>query len=226
MQVHNLALRTAASAALLALAPALASATPACGGSSFSTCASVNITKTLLSNGNVRIRIEVLNQAGLGGTFDRVTITRLGLWGLDSARYVPGSLVVGGAAEESDWRLAALSAADDSVPKELRMRSDLRGVRLRPGVVLGLRQEQPASFEFDLAGVPIDSVNVNNWELHFEADGCSTDMVAQNGTLNEAKQDRALCEPVMTPEPGTLLFFTTGLAGLSSFQWLRRRRRK
>lgn len=226
MQVTKLALRAATWAALLALTPALARATPACGGSSFATCASVSITKTLLSNGNVRIRIEVLNQAGLAGTFDRVSITRLGLWGLDSARYVPGSLVVGGSAEATDWRLATLSPEDDSIPKELRMRPDLRGVRLQRGIVLGLKQLQPASFEFDLTGVPIDSVNVQNWELHFEADGgCSTDMVAHNGTLNEARQDRALCEPVMTPEPSTLLFFATGLAGLSGLRWIRRRAR-
>ena len=228
MRLYKMATRAVA-IALLIIAPSAAHATPACGGSTFATCASVNITKTLLSNGNVRIRIEVLNQAGLAGTYERMTITRLGLWGLsDSARYVAGSLTVGGDAVETDWRLASLSAEDDSIPKELRMRPDLRGVRLRQGIALGLTQKQPASFEFDLTGIPIDEINVRNWELHAEAqDGsCSTDMVAREGTLSEARTASALCTALVTPEPSTLLYFTTGLAGLSGLQWARRRQRK
>ena len=211
----------------LLVAPSSARATPACGGSTFATCASVNITKTLLSNGNVRIRIEVLNQAGVAGTYERLTITRLGVWGLaEHARYVQGSLVVGGDAVESDWRLASLTAEDDSIPKELRMRPDLRGVRLRQGIALGLTQKQPASFEFDISGVAIDEINVRNWELHAEADSgsCSTDMVARDGTLNEARNTSALCSAVVTPEPNTLLFLSTGLAAFGGFRWFGRRR--
>jgi hypothetical protein len=222
--------RLAAGAVAIALliAPSVARATPACGGSTFATCASVNVTKTLLSNGNVRIRIEVLNQAGLAGTYERTTITRVGLWGLsDSARYVAGSLTVGGEAVETDWRLASLSAEDDSIPKERRMRQDLRGVRLRQGIPLGLTQKQPASFEFDITGISIDEINIRNWELHAEAqDGsCATDMVAREGTLSEARSSSALCTALVTPEPSTLLFLTTGLAGLSGLQWVRRRRK-
>ncbi len=218
-----------AAIALLLITPSLARATPVCGGSTFTTCASVNITKVLLSNGNIRIRIEVLNQAGLAGTYERITFTRFGLWGLsENARYVARSLVVGGGAIETDWRLASLSAEDDSIPKELRMRPDLRGVRLRRGIALGLTQKQPASFEFDLSGVAIDDVNIRDWELHAEAvDGsCSTDMVARDGTLGEARSASALCSAVLTPEPITLLFFTTGLAALGGMRWTRRRRRR
>ena len=223
------AFKMAACAAVMALfvAPSAAQAAPACGGSAFTTCASVNITKTLLSNGNVRIRIEVLNQAGVAGTYERLTITRLGLWGLaEHARYVQGSLVVGGDAVEPDWRLASLSAEDDSIPKELRMRADLRGVRLRQGIARGLTQKQPASFEFDISGIAIDEINVRNWELHAESDGgsCSTDMVARDGTLNEARNTSALCSAVVTPEPSTLLFLSTGLAAFGGLRWCRRRR--
>lgn len=229
MRLSRLTAGAAALALLIIAAPSAACATPACGGSTFATCASVNITKTLLSNGNVRIRIEVLNQAGLAGTYERMTITRLGLWGLsDSARYVAGSLNVGGDAVETDWRLASLSAEDDSIPKELRMRPDLRGVRLRQGIPLGLTQKQPASFEFDLTGISIDEINIRNWELHAETQegSCPTDMVAREGTLSEARGSSALCTALVTPEPGTLLLFTTGLAGLSGLQWVRRRRSK
>lgn len=227
MRFYKMAVRATATA-LFVLAPSAARATPACGGSTFATCASVTITKTLLSNGNVRIRIEVLNQAGLAGTYERMTFTRMGLWGLpEYAHYVPGSLVVGGDAVETDWRLAALTPEDDTLPKEVRMRPDMRGVRLRQGVALGLRQRQPASFEFDLSGIAIDEINTRNWEIHAEAveGGCTTDMVAHEGTLNTARNQSALCSAVLTPEPNTILLFATGLAGLTGLQLLRRRKK-
>ncbi len=213
-------------APLIVLAtPLAAGATPACGGSTFTTCASVTVIKVLLANGNVRVRIEVMNQAGLAGTDAATRFTYIGLWGLpSSAAYVDSSLTSGGTALQSDWRVA--TPTEDDERQGLKLREDMRGVRLRPGVVDGIRAGQVAAFEFDLSGVTFDEVNVRDWEIHAELAGaeCATDLVAKNGTLNEARKAVAQCAvSAVTPEPPVIFLVATGLAVLSGLSWRRRR---
>ncbi|MGQ0641206.1 MAG: PEP-CTERM sorting domain-containing protein [Gemmatimonadaceae bacterium] len=217
-------LARALAAAALLVAPQITRATPVCGGSTFTTCASVTVTKVLLSNGNVRVRFEVMNQAGLGESNGETHFTYVGLWGLPStASYADSSVTVGGSALPSDWRAATPSELDD--PEKFIMRADMRGVRLRPGIFEGLRAGQIASFEFDLTGVRLEDVNVNNWEIHgaIGRAECVTDLVAKNGTLNEARMAAPLCSAVITPEPATFVLFATGLAAMGGIV-LRRRR--
>jgi hypothetical protein len=213
--------------AALLLAPQAVRAGPVCGGSTFTTCASVTVRKILLANGNIRVRFEVMNQAGLGNTHGGTRFTYIGLSDLpDSAAYVDRSLFVGGSAEESDWEIAKPRKSDAENPHGLKLREDMRGVRLREGVLEGLSAGEVAAFEFELSGVAFDDVNVENWEIRAEAVGveCSTDLVAKNGTLNEARSTTALCAAaVVTPEPATLVLLATGLAAIGGAAARRRR---
>lgn len=222
-----------------ALLAAPVGATTVCGGSTFSTCASVTVTKVLLSNGNVRVRIAVLNESGLGGR--RASFTRIGLWGVpETARYVPGSLIVGGGAHPNDWRFAnsAPDDEDEDGAKKLAQREKedpvlarMKGVRLKRGVLDGLPSGQPAFFEFDLSGVSIDDVHARDWLLHAEDAGnaCSTTMIGQNGTLNEPRSEPVSCsaaavygsEAVVTPEPPAFVLLASALAGLTALAWRR-----
>ena len=223
-------------ASILVTAPA--GATTFCGGSTFSTCASVAVTKVLLSNGNVRVRIEVLNEAGYGSTYRGASFTRVGLWGVpESAQYVPGSLFVGGNANPNDWRFANAASDDDEEDsarkdgkkvKEEPAVARMKGVRLKRGLFEGLPPGQPAVFEFDLTSVSIDEVNTRDFVLQAELDrcACSTNAIGSNGTVNEARNERSVCvaaaaEAVLTPEPPAFVLLATALAGLTALAWRR-----
>ena len=191
-----------------------------CGGSSFATCATVNVTKTLLPSGAVQLLISVTNLSGTNGTWGGTTFTQIGLWGLPkTATYVAGSLVVTGVSL-SQWQLGANGLSGAGMLKEIR------GVDALNGINGGLAAGQSATYQFSLTGVTLAQINVDNWGIHGQGgfNGCSTKLVSTDGVTNAGTYDPN-CAPTVTPEPASVILLATGLMGLGGVGLRRRRKR-
>ncbi|MGQ0538065.1 MAG: hypothetical protein ACT4R6_03890, partial [Gemmatimonadaceae bacterium] len=159
--------------ALGVLAPRILSADIVCGGNTFATCASVQVSKVLLPNGHVRIVMQVANLSGSSYTWQETVFSGIALWGLpDSARYIDGSLVVDGSATADHWWLG-----QESLTSELRQQ--VRGVTLRPGTFAGLRSGQKATFRFDLRGTTLEQIDERDWVILGRGpnDACATQLI-------------------------------------------------
>jgi hypothetical protein len=188
----------------------LVNGTQYCGGSAFSTCATV----TSVSYTGGVVTLTVLNSSGnAGSVFTAIGLANIGGTGITVTNFTStsGNFVLG---------TSGLSGAG--------IQNTVIGANsIQPPSQTGLMDGQPVTFTFTLSGTGIDFTNVQ-LAIHDQGGSpggqCapSTKLVVTGGVANATDP---LCGTTTVPEPMTMSLLATGLAGMGGLGAFKRRRK-
>jgi hypothetical protein len=175
---------------------------PLCGGTSFSTCISIDVqvvgTDIIVRLGNI----------GPG------TITGVGLWNL------PGSLLPESASTSivSGWNTGGTNDINGVVPDNITRYAIGTTNGINGGLVAGALPGNTAIFTFTFSGntdmTLLGDIGVG---IHSQGVGsCSTKLYVTRGTVANPDAPGSLDDcGVSVPEPGSMALLATGLAGMA-----------